>query len=284
MRLFDDRNQTLSRIAQSGATHDGRARTWHSSVHAVLRFFRSAYELSVFYTTWLVFGLVSAVIGAFMAAAGVVLPAHLGRQLGQWMISGWFRLFLGYLRVTGLVKLDLTALDQIKHDRQLILAPNHPSMLDAVLVISRLPRVTCIMKAKLWDNAALGGGSRLAGYVRNDSNAHMVRAAVESLAAGGQLLLFPEGTRSVEHPVNPFKGAVSLIAKKSHAEVQTIFIESNTAFLGKHWPTLKRPNFPLRYSVRLGRRFAAPTSHDDSKLFAHELETYFRQELDQRSR
>jgi 1-acyl-sn-glycerol-3-phosphate acyltransferase len=281
MRLFDDRNQTLSRIAQSGAAHDTRAR---APANTVWRIIRGSYELFIFYTSWLVFGLVSAVMGAFMGAARLLLPAHLGHRLGQLMISYWFRIFLGYLRITGLVKLDLSALDAIKHDRRLILAPNHPSMLDAVLVISRLSRVTCIMKAKLWDNAALGGGSRLAGYVRNDSNSNMVRAAVDSLAAGGQLLLFPEGTRSVEYPVNEFKGAVSLIAKKSHAEVQTIFIESNTAFLGKHWPTLKRPNFPLHYRVRLGRRFAPPATHDEGKAFALQLETYFRQELDNRGR
>jgi 1-acyl-sn-glycerol-3-phosphate acyltransferase len=284
MRLFDDRNQTLSRIAQSGATHDAHRRNTHPLANAVWRFVRGSYELFIFYTSWLAFGLVSAVIGAFMGAAKLLLPLQAGHRLGQLVISSWFRIFLGYLRITGLVKLDLTALDAIKHDRQLILAPNHPSMLDAVLVISRLPRVTCIMKAKLWDNVALGGGSRLAGYVRNDSNSNMVRASVDSLAAGGQLLLFPEGTRSVEHPVNEFKGAVSLIAKKSRAEVQTIFIESNTAFLGKHWPTLKRPDFPLHYRVRLGQRFAPPTTHDEGKAFALQLETYFRQELDNRGR
>lgn len=281
MRLFDDRNQTLSRIAQSGAKPDARAR---AIITAPWRFLRTSYELFVFCTGWLVFGAVSAAMSAVMGAARFVLPVQIGRPFGQRAISYWFRIFLGYLRITGLVKLDLSALDQIKRDQRLILAPNHPSMLDAVLVISRLPRVTCIMKATLWDNPALGGGSRLAGYVRNDSQPNMVRSAVESLKAGGQLLLFPEGTRSVEHPVNAFKGAISLIAKKSGADVQTIFIESNTAFLGKHWPALKRPNFPLHYRVRLGHRFPAPGTHEEGRVFAQELESYFRQELDNSNR
>lgn len=281
MRLFDDRNQTLSRIAQSGAKPDARA--W-AIVTAPWRFLRTSYELLVFCTGWMVFGVVSAAMSAVMGAARFILPVQFGHRLGQRAISHWFRIFLGYLRVTGLVKLDLTALDQIKNERRLILAPNHPSMLDAVLVISRLPRVTCIMKATLWDNPSLGGGSRLAGYVRNDSQPNMVRSAVASLKTGGQLLLFPEGTRSVEHPVNEFKGAISLIAKKSGAEVQTIFIESNTAFLGKQWPMLKKPNFPLHYRVRLGQRFAAPSTQEDCRAFSQRLETYFRQELDNSNR
>ncbi len=35
------------------------------------------------------------------------------------------------------------------NERGLIIAPNHPSLIDVVLVASRLPRVTCIMKAEI---------------------------------------------------------------------------------------------------------------------------------------
>jgi 1-acyl-sn-glycerol-3-phosphate acyltransferase len=278
MRLFDDRNQTLSHIADSGATHDASAR----KPNALWRSLRTGYEVLVFYSGWLAFGVGSILMGTVMGLARPLLTRARGTRIGQRYISGWFNLYLTYLRLTGLVKIDLSALDAIADDEHLILAPNHPSMLDAVLVISRLPRVTCIMKAQLWDNIVLGGGSRFAGYVRNDSQAQMIRAAVSALEAGGQLLLFPEGTRSVEHPVNPFKGAVSLIAKKSGAQVQTIFIESNTSFLGKHWPTLKRPSFPLQYRVRLGKRFDPPQNTEESKVYSQELEDYFRQELSRR--
>jgi 1-acyl-sn-glycerol-3-phosphate acyltransferase len=280
VRLFEDRNfrradadladQAVNASSSHPATH---AHT--KAAHANRHIFRRMYEGFALYSGWAAFGVICLLSSAFGGIAYHLLPRLIGAKVGQRVVQGAFRTFLGYLYITGLVKCDLTALDALKGERGLILAPNHPSMLDAVLVISRLPRVTCIMKAALWDNIVLGGGSRLAGYVRNDSQPNMVRASVQALQDGGQVLIFPEGTRTVATPVNDFKGAIALIAKKSQAPVQTIFIESNTEFLGKHWPTLKMPTFPLRYTVRLGKRFECGADH---KTFLADLETYFRTE------
>ncbi len=244
-----------------------------------------AYEISALYLGWLVFGSICLTASFVAGFLRYVLPRKFGNRLGQRMITMGFRVFMFYLAITGLVKCDVLALDALKHEKGLILAPNHPSLIDAVLVISRLPRVTCIMKAVLWDNIVLGGGSRLAGFVRNDSQPNMVRASVAALREGGQLLVFPEGTRTVEQPINPLKGAIALISKKSQAPVQTIFIESNTEFLGKHWPTLKKPTFPLHYRVTLGKRFDPPGNEPQdgkmlsNKIFVAELDAYFRSSL-----
>ena len=51
-------------------------------------------------------------------------------------------------------------------------------MLDALLVVARLPRGVCVMKAELMRNIFLGGGARLARYIRNDVGRGMVRDAV----------------------------------------------------------------------------------------------------------
>jgi len=58
--------------------------------------------------------------------------------------------------------------------------------------------------------------------------------------------------------------------------VQTVFIESNSPFLGKGWPLFRRPAFPLVYRVRLGRRM---TVSGDIHGFVDELHAYFQQEL-----
>ena len=73
-----------------------------------------------------------------------------------------------------------------------------------------------------------------------------------------------------------FKGGFALIAKKSGAPVQTVFIDSNSPFLGKGWPLLRKPQFPLVYRARLGRRFRA---EGDTHAFVRTLHVYYRQEL-----
>jgi 1-acyl-sn-glycerol-3-phosphate acyltransferase len=100
--------------------------------------------------------------------------------------------------------------------------------------------------------------------------------AVEDLKLGSHVLLFPEGTRTMRQPVGPLKGSIGVIACRARAPVQTVFIETDSPFLGKAWPLFKKPPMPMTYHVRLGRRFDPP---GDSAAFLAELEQYFIKEL-----
>lgn len=197
------------------------------------------------------------------ACARLFMPASRFR----WFLRGWasatFRGYLRGLQAMGLLHADLSDLDRIRDESSLILAPNHPSLLDAVLVISRLPRTVCIMKASLWDNLFLGAGARMAGYIRNDSPRSMVRLSVQALAEGGQLLVFPEGTRSAQAPIGPLKPAFAAIARRAGAPVQTIIIETDSPYLAKGWPLWRKPPLPLRFRVRLGPRVQPDGSVDE---------------------
>ena len=241
-----------------------------------MHWLRLAYEYFGFYGLLVVFG-VSCLLWSLPAAVLYpLLPRKLGARLGQFMIMAGFRYFIEVMKLTRIIRCDLGALDALRRETSIIIAPNHPSLLDAVLVISRLPQVACIMKSKIWDNLFLGGSARLAGYIRNDNPVNMIKLAVQEVRAGHQLLVFPEGTRTVQKPVNQFKGGFALIAKKAAAPVQTVFIETNSPFLGKGWPFFKKPAFPLVYRARLGRRFEVG---DDVQAFMDKLERYYGEEL-----
>ena len=237
---------------------------------------RLVYEYAVFYGCLFVFAVSSLAWSLPAALLYVVLPRRIGEPLGQFMIMAGFRYFLGVMRLTGLIRCEVAALDRLRPMRPSIIAANHPALLDAVLVLSRLPRTVCIMKPEIWDNLFLGGGARLAGYIRNDAPLGLVKRAGAQVAAGHHLLIFPEGTRSVRRPVGPFKGGFALIARQAGVDVQTVFIESNTPFLGKGWPLFRKPAFPLVYRIRLGRRF--PVASDLSGFVA-DLQDYFSREL-----
>jgi 1-acyl-sn-glycerol-3-phosphate acyltransferase len=157
-----------------------------------------------------------------------------------------------------------------------ILAPNHPCLIDALLILTRHPNLVCVMKSELMRNVFLGSGSRLARYVPNDSSRQMVKESVAHLRRGGVLLLFPEGTRTIHSPINSLVGSVGLIAKHANVPVQTLVIETDSPFLSKGWPLFRRPSLPITYRVRLGKRFEAPT---DVAAFTADLDQYYRREL-----
>jgi 1-acyl-sn-glycerol-3-phosphate acyltransferase len=206
----------------------------------------------------------------------LVLPARHARGAGRWVITRGFRFYLGALEASGGFRFDLSALDALRDAGSLILAPNHPSLLDAVMLLSRAPQAVCVLKASLFDSVFFGAGARLAGYIGNDSPVDMVRRSAEELRGGGQLLLFPEGTRTTRAPVNAFRGAIALIARQAGVPVQTVFIEADSPFLGKGWPLTRRPRLPLSYRVRLGRRFEPPR---DLPSFLRDLQQYYEAEL-----
>ena len=203
-------------------------------------------------------------------------PESAGGRLGRYMNMRWFRFYLWTLEACGACRFDIRGLDALRGQEPVIIAPNHPSLLDAVLVISRLPNVVCIMKTGLMNNLFLRAGARLAHYVGNGSMLDMIRNSADTLKQGNHLLLFPEGTRTVRDPVNTFTAAVGLIARRANVPVQAVFIESDSRYLCKGWPLFRRPSMPIHYRVRLGKRFDPP---QDVRAFTAEMEQYFAAEL-----
>lgn len=209
-----------------------------------------------------------------------VLPKDLGQALGRAAISRIARFYLWILQWACACRFDLAELDRLRDEVPLIVAANHPSLLDAVLILSRLPNAVCVMKASLMDNVLFGAAARLAGYIRNHAPVEMVLGARDELRGGAQLIIFPEGTRTTDFPVGPCLPGTALIAGRSGVPVQTVLIEFSTPYLGKAWPLFRPPELPLRCRVRLGRRFDPPT---DVRAFTVALEAYFRAELTQPS-
>jgi len=201
-----------------------------------------------------------------------ILPAAWGRAIGRSAISHCYLLFWNLATLAGMLRLDTRALLPLRDEPGLIVVANHPGMMDALILVARLPRSACIMKAQLMRNILLGPGARLARYIRNDSARGMIRQAVQDLRCGGQLVVFPEGTRTTMRPINPFRPGVTLIAKLAGAPIQTVFIDTDSPYLGKGWPLWRVPPLPIVIGVRLGERFA-PSS--DPKAQLRQLEAYF---------
>lgn len=225
---------------------------------------------------FLLLGLICLVVSLLALPLRAVLPRGLSKRVGRQLIAVVFRIYLRSLEFMGACRFDLTALDALRTGPAMVVAPNHPSLLDAVMILSRLPNAVCIMKADIVNSVFFGAGSRLAGYIRNTPLRAMVQGAVDNLNQGSHLLLFPEGTRTPRFPVGAMQGTAGLIAKKSGVPVQTVFIETDSGFLGKGWSLLWTPKMPITYRIRLGKRFEPPQHTAD---FARQLEQYFQSEL-----
>jgi len=144
------------------------------------------------YSGLLVFGLMCLILVGTAGLLSHLLSRGRGRVLGRWVRATDFRCYLQLLALTGVFRFDQRALGLRCAAPTLIIGPNHPSLLDAVMVLSRLPNVACVMKAELINNPIYGASARASpAYIRNDEFIGGVTEAVEDLRAGGQLSALP---------------------------------------------------------------------------------------------
>lgn len=208
---------------------------------------------------------------------GLLLPRERAVRLGRSLVSLVYRGCWASAEGLGLMRIDADALDTLRGEKGgLIIAANHPTLLDAMLVVARLPQSVCVMRADLMNNVFLGPGARLARYIGNDSGCGVVRECVAALREGQVVILFPEGTRTASSPVGAFKPGITLIARLAQVPIQTVLIRSDSPYLKKGWPLLRVPPGRVSIRVSLGQRFPAS---DDRRGALRQLEAYFAREL-----
>ncbi len=227
---------------------------------------------------WSFFGIglvVSPISALLVTLFGRHIPISTGQGMIRWLFANWLK---ASIRL-GVFEISIPEIEKLRSLRGTIISPNHPSLLDAVIILSIVPRTVCIMRTGLSSSPFLGGAARLAGFVTNDNGPALIRQGVEKIAAGENLLIFPEGTRTLTEPVNHFKNGFALIAAKSGAPIQPVLIERESPFLGKGYPLMKKTKMPFRYRLHLGE--VVHVSHGErAQQTSADLEEYFRERLE----
>ena len=157
------------------------------------------------------------------------------------------------------VRVGLHDLDRLPTSGPVILAPNHASNLDPVLIgaYMTLPlgrRIHWFAKREVLDWPVIGWAGRLGGVhgiERGAADVEGFRTALKVLEAGGVLLMFAEGTRSPTGELQAAKDGMATLALRSGATIVPI------GLAGTHraWPKGTHPNVGKRVEVRVGQPF-----------------------------
>jgi 1-acyl-sn-glycerol-3-phosphate acyltransferase len=149
--------------------------------------------------------------------------------MGYRVVRGIVRLLLGlfYRRV------HVVGAEHIPRGGALIIAPNHHnSIVDAMLILGTFPRrITSLAKAPLFHHPIMGPFLKLVGAVpvsrrgegtddprRNDA---MFAAAIRALAAGGAILIFPEGRTTPRPTLLPLRTGAARLLFAAEADGRT---------------------------------------------------------------
>ena len=114
-----------------------------------------------------------------------------------------------------------------------VVVANHPTLIDVVLLVSRLPQADCVVKKGAWTNPFLRAMVSAAGYVPNDGGVDLIETCVERIRGGRSLLLFPEGTRSPHGSLGPFRRGAVHVALRADCPLQRVVIRCEPPVLSK---------------------------------------------------
>ena len=119
------------------------------SMNRVLRILTAIPLALMLYALLLFLGLISLAWNLVAMLLYPVMPEAPARALGRLTITLAYRMFWGVASFTGMMRIDASCLDPMRSEPGVIFIANHPTMLDALLLVARLPRSACIMKADL---------------------------------------------------------------------------------------------------------------------------------------
>ncbi|MDP0500051.1 MAG: AMP-binding protein [Verrucomicrobiota bacterium JB022] len=135
--------------------------------------------------------------------------------------SHWLRLFLRWVLVR-LWGVKATGLEQLPREGGVLIAPNHLSYADCLLLGALSPRPVRFMGTRhflkyRWGRLLYRAANVIAVDPQQPSSC--IRAALKALEAGEVVAIFPEGNISVSGELMPFQPGVQLLARRARVPV-----------------------------------------------------------------
>lgn len=153
-------------------------------------------------------------------------------RVGMWITNAG-------VRAAG-IKIEISGLENVPTGRSCIFMSNHVSNLDPPVEIPLLPgRSSVLLKKELMGIPILGHAMRLAKFVpverghRRDAAQASVEAAADALRSGLHIVVYPEGTRSLDGRLSTFKKGPFFLAQQTQAPIVPIALSGTQTMMHK---------------------------------------------------
>ncbi len=147
----------------------------------------------------------------------------------------WSRIILF---VTG-IKVNVKGLENIPQGVPSIFAANHQSLYDIPVIMGTLPvQFRFIAKESLFKIPVFGWAMSLMKFISLDRGSRedalkSIREAIQKIKSGTSLLIFPEGTRSPDGNLQPFRKGAFLLAIKTKCPIIPVIVNGTKTILPK---------------------------------------------------
>jgi 1-acyl-sn-glycerol-3-phosphate acyltransferase len=166
----------------------------------------------------------------------MVLPFDRERAVLHWLL-----VYQGLIlsRLIPIWKIDIEGREKALKGVTYVIISNHQSMLDTLLLNCLRYKFKWISKIENIKVPVLGWYIRMAGYItvnRGDevSKTEMLEKSYRCLKRGTSIMIFPEGTRSLNKEIGFFKRGAFQLAIQSNVSILPVLIDGTGGVLPKH--------------------------------------------------
>jgi 1-acyl-sn-glycerol-3-phosphate acyltransferase len=211
--------------------------------------------------------LVSTIFFSFLSVIAAIVDRS-GRAY-LWVGRIWSRsgLFLFGTRVS------VSGAEHIKPRQNYVYAANHSSYMDILILLGYIPdnlRLTLrssLTRIPIWGWAVLAGPFITIDRSNAQKAERSIRIAIERIRNGASVLFFPEGTRTPNGEIQPFKRGAFHLAKESGAPILPVAVIGSYQILPRHeW----LPRWGKRASIKIGESIY-PRNVPPSEVRAEEI-------------
>lgn len=197
---------------------------------------------------------------------------RLRRTLSGRIIRNYLRFFaLRYLPAVRACRIvECSGLEHLRTCGPCVVVANHRSSIDAILLLALLPPTSLVIKARHARKPAYACLVHFFDFVSMEAGAPTsMRRSMDKcrklLAAGMNLLIFPEGLRASTSRLMPFADFAFHIALEHGVPVVPIAIQSDRPFLNRQ-PGSYFPPDVARFRIRVLAPIDTPTERDTHRL------------------
>lgn len=164
-----------------------------------------------------------------------------------------------YLPFLGVYRLrEISGLERALAAGPAVYVVNHRSRMDGPLMLATVPDAAVIIKAAYGRNMLYSGFVKYLDFISVDAGslsslAAAVQRAQGVLAAGRNMIVFPEGTRSVTGRLLPFRDIAFRLARSAGVPIVPVVLQSDLPFMAKRPGSI----FPAR-TIDFTMRFLEP--------------------------
>jgi len=195
-----------------------------------------------------------------------------------------FTLLFDYMRLCGLIDFNARRVDASTPAGGFVMVANHPTLVDQGALSAVFGRIVCVAKPLLFRVPFVGQVLRGCIYLEGGEKGlaggvSVVNQALDRIGQGMPLLVFPEGTRSPEGGLLPFRRGPFEIACRANVPVVPVLIRCEPLALGKGTPWYDIPRRTAIFTVTRLPAISPAAFGGDASAMTEACEATFRRHL-----